>query len=697
MKIKFFLLLLFSFSLAISQNNPNDCVNALVICGNSSLGIEPDGIGFDEFSLPGNHVPSCYNFIYHRIWFKFEIVESGTFTFDLIPENGIDDYDFAIFGPTGDCTSLGHAIRCSSTHPGAAGVSAATGLNMTETDTEEGPGEDGNGYLRYIDAEVGDVYYLLVDRAEGSGPFSLFYTGTARLPNPVEAHQPEDLRQCDTDGRQDGSTDFNLELQTDVIKGNQTGVDITYHLTLNDASIGINPVPSIYRNISNPQTIFARIERSNGCSDITSFDLIIGNPKILRPQDVILCSYHDSETYFLDDIIPSVITQPQDYVFTYHNSQADADSNDNPIGPTIDFTSSPSTVFVRVTDRLDVDCFSTTSFMGYIKGISLAGQPTNVNLCDNNGDGRVEVNLDDKKTEILDGREGSAFEIQFFTSEEDRLAGANNISGNFQTERSQQIIYVKFIDNETLCFDLVQFAIIANQIPDPIFEEESYILCTNSPDAIPISVQSSPGYYVWSTGEEGRNLNRILIDSPGTYSVTVTNEFECSYSETVEVFPSDIARIIDLEIMDFNGANNSVTIHVEGPGDYEFTLNAPSEYRDENTFVGLKNGYHTVYVRDKNGCGIASREFLILDYPRFFTPNNDGINDYWRIKGIDKFPNSKIYIFDRHGKYLIQISPFSKGWDGTNQKGKPLPSSDYWFVIDIENRPNYRGHFTLKR
>lgn len=697
MKFKITLVLILFISLAISQNNPNDCVNALVICGNSSLGIEPDGIGFDEFSLPGNHVPSCYNFIYHRIWFKFEIVESGIFTFDLIPDNGIDDYDFAIFGPTGDCTSLGHAIRCSSTHPGAAGVSANTGLNMTETDTEEGPGEDGNGYLRYIDAEAGDVYYLLVDRAEGSGPFSLFYTGTAKLPNAVEAHQPENLYQCDSDGRQDESTDFNLDSQTDIIRGNQTGVVVTYHETLNDASIGINPLPNIYRNRSNPQTIYARIEKNNGCSDITSFDLIVGNPEVLTPQDVVLCSYGDSETYFLDDIIPSLISQPNDYVFTYHHSEEDATTNENPIGPTIEFTRTPYTVFIRVTDRVDPDCYSITSFKGYIKSIALAGQPSNVELCDNNRDGRVQVNLNDKKTEVLNGRDPSAFEILFFPSQEDRLAGTNTISGNFETEGSHQTIYVTFIDKETQCFDHVQFAINVNAVPDPIFEQDTYILCINSSDAIPISVETSPGYYVWSTGEEGRNLNRIFIDSPGTYSVTVANEHQCSYTATVEVFPSDVARILDLEIIDFNDSNNSVTVHVEGPGDYEFALNTPSDYQVETTFTGLKNGYHTIYVRDRNGCGTVSKEFLVLDYPRFFTPNNDGVNDYWQIKGINEFPKSKIYIFDRYGKYLRQISTFSKGWDGTNEKGKPLPSSDYWFVIDIENRPNYRGHFTLKR
>jgi len=149
--MKFKLLIFFlGFTFTIIAQNPNDCIYAITICGNSSLGIDPSGIGFDEFSLPGNEVPLCYTFDQNTIWFKFIIIGSGTFTFDLIPDNGEDDYDFAIYGPEGSCTTLGSSIRCSSTNPQMAGVPADTGLNMTETDVNEGPGEDGNGYLMYI-------------------------------------------------------------------------------------------------------------------------------------------------------------------------------------------------------------------------------------------------------------------------------------------------------------------------------------------------------------------------------------------------------------------------------------------------------------------------------------------------------------------------------------------------------------------
>ena len=82
------------------------------------------------------------------------------------------------------------------------------------------------------------------------------------------------------------------------------------------------------------------------------------------------------------------------------------------------------------------------------------------------------------------------------------------------------------------------------------------------------------------------------------------------------------------------------------------------------------------------------------------TPNKDGYHDTWNILGISVGdPTAKIYIFDRFGKLLKQISPMSPGWDGT-YNGNPLPSNDYWFRIEYtENniKKQFSGHFTLKR
>ncbi|HET8838647.1 MAG TPA: T9SS type B sorting domain-containing protein, partial [Flavobacteriaceae bacterium] len=91
----------------------------------------------------------------------------------------------------------------------------------------------------------------------------------------------------------------------------------------------------------------------------------------------------------------------------------------------------------------------------------------------------------------------------------------------------------------------------------------------------------------------------------------------------------------------------------------------------------------------------------IIDYQTFFTPNGDGYNDTWNILGIGNQPGAKIYIFDRYGKLLKQLSPTGPDWDGT-YNGRPMPSDDYWFLVEyIEpldgTLRTFKASFTLKR
>ena len=109
-------------------------------------------------------------------------------------------------------------------------------------------------------------------------------------------------------------------------------------------------------------------------------------------------------------------------------------------------------------------------------------------------------------------------------------------------------------------------------------------------------------------------------------------------------------------------------------------------------------GIHKVYVRDKKRCDQVFEEFSVIGHPAFFTPNNDGVNDYWQIQGVSENlqANSLIYIFDRYGALMAQVDPTSHGWDGTYQ-GQELPANDYWFRVRLEDGREFNGHFTLKR
>ncbi|WP_343485632.1 T9SS type B sorting domain-containing protein [Allomuricauda sp. d1] len=147
----------------------------------------------------------------------------------------------------------------------------------------------------------------------------------------------------------------------------------------------------------------------------------------------------------------------------------------------------------------------------------------------------------------------------------------------------------------------------------------------------------------------------------------------------------------------------NVEFNVDGDGDYEYAING-GEFQDDSVFLDVPPGLNTVIINDKNGCGTTEPiEFLVVGYPKFFSPNGDGIHDNWNVLGIETLDNPAVFIFDRFGKLLKQLDAATLGWDGTFN-GRPLPASDYWFRLDYDRdregvivARSVRRHFSLMR
>jgi gliding motility-associated-like protein len=91
----------------------------------------------------------------------------------------------------------------------------------------------------------------------------------------------------------------------------------------------------------------------------------------------------------------------------------------------------------------------------------------------------------------------------------------------------------------------------------------------------------------------------------------------------------------------------------------------------------------------------GKKSFAVLQAAAFFTPNGDGANDYWNLKGLNGsiYKNAKIFI-SIDGKPQT-IKPLRVGWDG-NYNGNSLPSDDYWYTIQLKDGRKAKGHFSLK-
>ena len=204
----------------------------------------------------------------------------------------------------------------------------------------------------------------------------------------------------------------------------------------------------------------------------------------------------------------------------------------------------------------------------------------------------------------------------------------------------------------------------------------------------------------------------ITVDQGGIYQVTITADGPletCSYIAEA-LYEAVSTPIIEASVIEasFN-LNGDYTIEVTVVEDFgntnlEFAID-DGPFQSSTTFTNVTAGTHTVFARVQGvECSLTSTELGIIDYPRFFTPNNDGFHDTWNITGIGAEPNldAKIFIFDRFGKLLKQLSPTSQGWDGTFN-GQPMPSNDYWFRVDFtepdaqRTQRTFTAHFTLKR
>jgi gliding motility-associated-like protein len=83
--------------------------------------------------------------------------------------------------------------------------------------------------------------------------------------------------------------------------------------------------------------------------------------------------------------------------------------------------------------------------------------------------------------------------------------------------------------------------------------------------------------------------------------------------------------------------------------------------------------------------------------PNTFTPNGDGINDYWVIKNAEQYPESVVEVYTAAGQKIFRSVGYGQPWDGSF-RGNPLPAGTYYFTIEPRNgRKRFAGYVTLLR
>ncbi|WMI68774.1 fibronectin type III domain-containing protein [Mangrovimonas sp. YM274] len=181
------------------------------------------------------------------------------------------------------------------------------------------------------------------------------------------ANAVEDIVTCD-DASADEIEDFDLEMQTSGILAGQDPAlfNVTYHTSLEDAQAGTNALTSPYTNVTNPQTIYVRIEDANAtfCFATTTFDLVISGPTpTVTNVNFNVCDDESGdgvESFDLTSLDAEVLNgqDPSIYLVSYYASEADADAGVDPLVSPYENTSNPQTIYVRIESNVAYDCYS---------------------------------------------------------------------------------------------------------------------------------------------------------------------------------------------------------------------------------------------------------------------------------------------------------------------------------------------------
>ncbi|NNL17008.1 MAG: T9SS type B sorting domain-containing protein [Flavobacteriaceae bacterium] len=535
----------------------------------------------------------------------------------------------------------------------------------------------------------------------------------------------------------EASFDFSTK-NLEVIGTQTQDILISYHLSLLDAENNNNPILSPYTNISNPQTIYVRTQfddNANGVGDGNecysadmSFELqVIPNPVLVDPDPIRICSDQIQTVYDLTVRENQIINGDSTITIEYFESQTDL-INDNPINTPSTYNSLTLNNQIIVEATGLNGCTSTTTLdLITILYAQLNNTPETIEECEIDGDGFDNFDLTRREIQILNGLNASDFIFTYYELGSDAVAGNLNSIANpsnyVNTISISQTIFVRVDPVNNECFQVAPVDLIVNRVPEIQIEDEYVICLDNSENSVdpgidtllpvlPIDTELNDTEYAfeWYYGDTVSAENLIVNENGSTYLPTKAGQYTiiatnlltgCTIPATTTVRGSYPPESISVEVISpAFSENNTIEITVIGNGEYEYNVDG-GPWQINNVFSNLLGGNHLVGVRDVLNCNLLNEIIEIIDYPKFFTPNGDGYNDTWNIKGIGSQVDAEIFIFDRYGKLLKQLSPRSFGWDGTFN-GEILPSSDYWFVVQYTEpsdniRKEFKAHFTLKK
>lgn len=483
-----------------------------------------------------------------------------------------------------------------------------------------------------------------------------------------------------------GDNSFNLN-EAEALISAGPGAVFTYYSSESDALQQQNPIG----NLSSYETdidkeLYIIVAFPGGCKSLIRLYLIFNGLPYIPPLKLEKCLGTGNQVFDLEDVLLQ-FNSSNEYTVSYYATENDLE-NSILINDIHNFATSFPLELVYIKAVNQNGCASVGTIELAAQSITELELPDYLE-CKKAGNAGLELSIFNGA--VLGLLPEDNYTISYYNTYGDAVnSTVNTISSTVTVTSDIKTYYYSFTGASGGCPYIIKHRI--GSIDSPEFEWESeYGICEG--EELKLTLPDGYHLYKWSDKTTSQSAT---FDQPGEYSAAVTSSTNGILCETVKYFTIvvyDTPLISKVEISDFTATDNTITV-LPYNGDYLYSIDGKT-FHESNSFYGLKNGVYTITVKDKAGCGIATRQVVLLDYPKYFSPNSDGKTDFWHVKNAF-LSNATISIYDRYGKMLKTLTQNDKGWDGTYD-GAAMPATDYWFTVQRNDGPEFKAHFALIR
>lgn len=533
-------------------------------------------------------------------------------------------------------------------------------------------------YVSLVDTE-GDQDCLVI------GELTLFV-------NEFPEIQEDFIQVCDN--LHDGVEIIDLT-QNNIVATQGINVNLHYFLEIGGDEI---TDPQNFEVSSSPTVVYVLVKNQAGtCEDYQTLTIEMQESPQASEDEALLenCSLDDYANFHLPDANASLVNDVSGLNFSYHLTYDQAFNGESPLPNNYQNTSQGQIVFVRIENangcfdigRIQLDVVLVHEELPNI--FSVCDDPYEIN------DGVAHFDLTTRHSDIENILGGNNYQVSYYTSLEDAVSGNNPIQNptNYQNTSNPQVIYAQAASGQGGCAGVVDFMIEVLEVPEFDLDKEIYF-CTED---INKSFQFFDDFesYTWfdSSGSVIATGSIVEFIQEGTYTLEVTStDSQCVARRDIEVIFDSAPVIIDIEV-----DGNTVIVHATGGyAPYKYSFNNGLTWSNSNRMYDVPSGVHEMIVQSRYGCYSAEKTFGVLGIPNFISPNGDGRNDYWEVRGLEAYPNTNVKIFDRYGKIFVdRMMSADFRWDGTYM-GRTVASGDYWYIITLEDGRAITGHISVR-